>query len=356
MENKMQKVRFGIVGTGRISDWVLKGAVLDPRFEAAAVCSRTEEKGRAFAASHGIGKVYTDLELLASDPDIDAVYIGTPNDTHHDLAIRCMNRGKHVLCEKPLASNALEVKEMIAAARANGVMLMEAMISTLTPNFKAAARLLPTLGTPRRYFAAFCQYSSRYDLLKRIISGENSSSPVPSSFNPLHSGGALMDVGIYTIYPMVSLFGIPDTVRAGVTTCAVPAGEEPSLVDLQGSVLFSYPDMEAVVMYSKIADSALPCEISCDGGILALDQVHIARSVSLTRRGAPTSGRSGGPASEDVSVPPDADEYLCEFREFIDTLQSGRRESSVNTLATSLSVAAIMDEIRRQAGIVFPAD
>ena len=425
----MKKTRFGIVGTGRISDWVLKGAVLEPRFEAAAVCSRSLEKGRAFAEAHGIAKVYTDLDEMASDPEIDAIYIGTPNSTHHDLAILCMNHGKHVLCEKPMASNAREVGEMIDAAKANGVMLMEAMISTLCPNFVAARERLAEMGSVRHYFASFCQYSSKYDLVKRIIAGDDNSA-VPSSFNPDCCGGALMDIGIYPIYPMVALFGRPKGVKADITTCEVPvesgrfgtstgsvtgagtstssvtvagtsagsvteagtstssvtgagtsagsvtetgtsassaaeADAEPveasgrkgwKRVDLQGSVIFEYEGMSATVLYSKIADSHLCTEISCDRGILSLDQIHICRHAEMTRRGAPTSGRSSGPSAVDISVPADADEYLCEFREFIDVLESGCLESSVNSLETSLVTAEILDEIRHQAGVVFPDD
>lgn len=375
----MRKTRFGIVGTGRISDWVLKGAVMEPRFEAAAVCSRSRESGKAFAEAHGIAKVYTDIDEMASDPEIDAIYIGTPNSTHHDLAILCMNRGKHVLCEKPMAANAKEVKEMIDVARANGVMLMEAMISTLCPNFVAARACLAEMGNVRHYFASFCQYSSKYDLVKRIIAGEEDS-PVPSSFNPDCCGGALMDIGIYPIYPMVSLFGRPKGIKASVTTCKVPvassrfdklrdrereADAEPveassregwKRVDLQGSVVFEYEGMDATAIYSKIADSLLRSEISCDGGIISLDQIHICRHAEMTKRGAPTSGRASGPDAVDISVPVDADEYLCEFREFIDVLESGRIESSVNSLETSLATAEILDEIRRQAGVVFPGD
>ena len=351
----MRKTRFGIVGTGRISDWVLKGAVLDPRVEAAAVCSRSKESGEAFAKTHGISKVYTDIAEMAADPEIGAVYIGTPNSTHHDLAILCMNRGKHVLCEKPMGANAKEVKEMAEAAKASGVMLMEAMISTLCPNFVAARKHLAGMGAVRHYFASFCQYSSKYDLVKRIIAGEEDS-PVPSSLNPERCGGALMDIGIYTVYPMVSLFGRPKGIKASVTTCEVPVGAISKRVDLQGSVIFEYEGMDATVIYSKIADSNLRTEISCDGGILSLDQIHITREASLTRRGAPTSGRSSGPQAENISVPVDADEYLCEFKEFIDVLDSGRLESSVNSLETSLVTAEILDEIRRQAGVVFPAD
>ena len=370
----MRKTRFGIVGTGRISDWVLKGAVMEPRFEAAAVCSRSRESGKAFAEAHGIAKVYTDIDEMASDPEIDAIYIGTPNSTHHDLAILCMNHGKHVLCEKPMAANAREVKEMIDVARVNGVMLMEAMISTLCRNCVAARAHLAEMGDVRHYFASFCQYSSKYDLVKRIIAGEDDS-PVPSSFNPDCCGGALMDIGIYPIYPMVSLFGRPKGIKASVTTCEVPIAsshfdrfsdqEKPveassrkgeKRVDLQGSVIFEYDGISASVIYSKIADSLLRSEISCDGGIISLDQIHICRHAEMTRRGAPTSGRASGPDAVDISVPVDTDEYLCEFREFIDVLESGRLESSVNSMETSLVTAEILDEIRRQAGVVFTAD
>lgn len=165
-----------------------------------------------------------------------------------------------------------------------------------------------------------------------------------------------MDIGIYPIYPMVSLFGRPKGIKASVTTCEVPVGKEWKQVDLQGSVIFEYEGMSTAVIYSKIADSRLCSEISCDSGIISLDQIHICRHAELARRGAPTSGRASGPEAEDISVPVDTDEYLCEFREFIDVLESGRIESSVNSLETSLVTAEILDEIRRQAGVVFPAD
>jgi predicted dehydrogenase len=351
----MEKVRFGLVGTGRITDWVLKGAVLEPRFEAAAICSRREESGRAFAASHNIPKVYTDLDAMASDPDIDVIYIGTPNNTHKELSLRCMEHGKHVMCEKPLASNAAEVKEMVDAARRKGVMLMEAMISTLSPNFRNVQRKIKELGGVRHYSATYCQYSSKYDKLKGILAGR-CDGPVPSSFNPDCSGGALMDVGIYTIYPMITLFGEPKGLTAKSVTCNVPVMGCMKPIDLQGNVIFEYDEMSAEVMYSKIADSLLRTEISCDAGIFSLDQIHITRNVTFTKRGAPTSGRSGMPEAVDITVPRDADEYLCEFREFIDVLQSGRLESENNSLENSLATARVMEEIRRQAGIKFPAD
>ena len=200
------KIRFGMVGTGFIADWVLAGARQDARFEAVAICSRTQERADAFAAKHGIPHTFTLLEEMAASPLVDAVYIATPNFLHASQSILCMRHGKHVLCEKPLASNAREARQMVAVARECGVTLMEAMISTLNPNFRVVQEYLPRLGTIRRYFASFCQYSSRYDKFRQGI--------VLNAFNPELSNGAMMDIGVYTVYPMVALFGRPLEVEA----------------------------------------------------------------------------------------------------------------------------------------------
>lgn len=165
-----------------------------------------------------------------------------------------------------------------------------------------------------------------------------------------------MDIGIYPIYPMVTLFGRPSGIMANVLTVNVPTSRGMSPVDIQGAVVFEYGGMTASAVYSKVADSKLRTEISCENGILSLDQIHITRQVEFIPHGAPTSGRASGPSKEDITVPCDPDEYLCEFREFIDVLESGRLESGNNSLDNSLTVAVILDEIRRQARVTFPAD
>ena len=182
----MRKVRFGIIGTNFITDWILEAAREELRFEATAVCSRSRETGQAFALKHGIPHLFTSPEEMAASSLIDAVYIAVPNSLHAALSILFMQQGKHVLCEKPLASNAKEAREMIRVARQNGVTLMEAMKSTLTPNFRQLRRHLAEAGCLRRYFASYCQYSSRYDKLKAGI--------VLNAFNPELSNGAMMDL------------------------------------------------------------------------------------------------------------------------------------------------------------------
>ena len=101
----MEKVRFGVVGTNFITDWVIEGAKEDPRFELAAVYSRTRERGEEFAAKHNIPHIFTSLEDMAASDKVDAIYIASPNALHAEQSILCLSHGKHVLCEKPMSLN-----------------------------------------------------------------------------------------------------------------------------------------------------------------------------------------------------------------------------------------------------------
>ena len=337
----MKKIRFGVIGTNNITDWVIAGGKEDERFELVAVCSRTQERADEFAAKHGIPHTFTSVEEMATSPLIDAVYIATPNYMHARQSIVCMNCGKHVLCEKPFASNAREVKEMIEVARKNNVALMEAMISTLNPNFAVVKDKMEKLGTIRRYFASYCQYSSRYDKFKEGV--------IMNAFRPELSNGAVMDIGIYTIYPMVALFGRPNRIDAqGVV---LHTG-----VDGQGAVNFSYDGMNATVLYSKIANSALPTEIEGEEGNLLLDKIHITKEVRFIPRKATSQGKEQSYAGMEIGVPLGHSEYYYEIAEFINLIEQGKKESHVNSLDNSLATMEIIDEIRRQLGVCYPAD
>lgn len=330
-----------MVGTNFITDWVIAGARQDDRFELTAVYSRTQETADAFARKHAIPHTFTDLEEMASSPLIDAVYIASPNFLHARQSILCMRHGKHVLCEKPLASNAREVREMIATASENKVTLMEAMKPTLTPNFRSVRENLHRLGDVRRYFSCYCQYSSRYDKYKQGI--------ILNAFDPKMSNGAMMDIGIYTLYPLIVLFGKPKHVEASGILLS-------SGVDGQGAVNLLYDGMNATILYSKIVDSVLPTEIQGEDGNILLDRINIIRSVTYSPRVRASSGKGVSAAPEDISYPTDKDEYFYEVEEFINLIEQNRPESAVNSWTNSLATIEIIDEIRRQQGIVYPAD
>lgn len=328
-------VRFGIIGTGRISDWVLKGAEQDPRIKVTAVCSRSEQAAKAFVERNPLAKgakAYTSVAEMAADPMVDAVYIGTPNQTHCEYAIACLEAGKHVLCEKPLATNAEEGRRMVETAKAKGLLLMEAMISTLNPNFIMASSKLAEIAPIHHYSSYFCQYSTKYEALKR---GETASSFMPGT------AGALRDVGIYTLYPLVTLFGRPSEVNGKLTRFQTDKGES----DVCGTAHLRYDGMDATLTWSKSYDSFLPTEIAGEKGNIILDDIHIARKAEIIPHAAPTSGQGPKPGSIILSEGLPHNEYYYEFKEFADLLENSQTESSVNSLDTSLTVLEIIDQL-----------
>lgn len=332
MNNTLSKIRFGIIGTNFITEKILNAAKYDARFELTAIYSRTQERADEFASKYNIPYTFISLDMMAQSDQIDAVYIASPNYLHASQSILFMQHGKHVLCEKPFASNAKEVEAMIATAKKYDVVLMEAMKPSLTPNFKAIKNRIQEIGTIRRYFSSYCQYSSRYDKLKEGI--------VMNAFDPSLSNGAAMDLGVYTIYPMVVLFGRPKKISA--TGLLLSTG-----ADGQGAINFEYEGMNATVLYSKIADSNLPTEIQGEEGTITADRINIISQVTLKTRNGKESV---------ISKPDTIDDYYYEIAEFIDLIQQGKKESEINSLENSLITIEIIDEIRKQLGITYPAD
>jgi predicted dehydrogenase len=324
--------RFGVIGTNWITERFIEAAQEMEEFILSAVYSRTEERAKDFAAKYQIPNAYTDLESLVAGDQVDAIYIASPNSFHAKQAIFCMNHGKHVLCEKPLASNAAELKEMIAAAQKNNVLLMEALKSTLLPNFRIIKENLHKIGQVRRYFASYCQYSSRYDAFKE--------GKILNAFNPAYSNGSLMDLGIYCIYPMVALFGKPDSIQAAGVMLS-------SGVDGEGSMVMKYQEMDAVIMHSKITNSYLPSEIQGENGTLIIDKINEMDSIKIHYRDG---------TIEELTGPQREPSMFYEAKEFVQLLEKGSRQSAVNSHANSLATAEVMDEARRQIGLVFAAD
>ncbi|HRW94451.1 MAG TPA: Gfo/Idh/MocA family oxidoreductase [Bacteroidales bacterium] len=312
-------IRFATIGSNVIVDSFLRGAAHDPRFQLQAVYSRTQERATEFADKYGVKHTYTSLEALAADPHVDAVYIASPNCFHAPQAMLMMEHGKHVLCEKPLAPSFAEGKAMTREARRHGVVLMEAMKTTLLPNFFRIKEALPQIGTVRRFFAQFCQYSSRYDNFKKGI--------VSNAFRAGMGNGALRDLGVYGLAPLVHLFGMPQQLQASAILLSTG-------VDGQGTVLMTYPGMEAVVEFSKISDSFLPSEIQGENGRILLGKLSTVKDPVLVMRDGTTT---------DLSVPTIADDMYYELKEFIDVIESGAAESAVNTHQRSLDVLQLVD-------------
>ncbi|NMI03271.1 Gfo/Idh/MocA family oxidoreductase [Paenibacillus sp. SZ31] len=325
-------VRFGVVGTNWITERLLEAAAQVEGFKLTAVYSRTEDKANAFADKYEVEHRFTDLEELAASDVIDAVYIATPNTVHAEQAELFLRNGKHVLCEKPLAANSAEVRSMIDTAREHEVLLMEAMKSTLVPQFKMVKSNLHKIGPVRKYVAGYSQYSSRYDKYKEGI--------VLNAFKPELANGALMDLGVYCLYPLVTLFGAPNRVQSQAMMLE-------SGVDGQGSVLLDYDGMDAVVTYSKISNSHLPSEIMGELGSIIIDKIGSPEHAEI---------RYNDGTVEQITVEQNHPAMYYEVEEFVNLVQQGEKESGMNTYERSYVTMQVMDQIRKQIGLVFPND
>jgi predicted dehydrogenase len=325
-------IRFGIIGTNWITEEFLKGANEHNHFKLTAVYSRTEETAKSFADKHGVQHTFTDLQAFAASNTFDAVYIASPNSFHAEQAILLMQNGKHVLCEKPFASNAKEVEKMIDAAKRNNVLLMEAMKTTFLPNFKVIQEHIHKIGKIRRYVANYCQYSSRYDSFKN--------GTILNAFDPTFSNGSLMDIGIYCVYPMVVLFGKPQSIQANGFILS-------SGVDGQGSIIANYGEFEGVINHSKISNSYLSSEIQGEKGSIVLDRISRTSKVEI---------RYHDGTVEDITKDTPKHPMFYEVEHFIELLQQNKQESPINSYYRSIETIKILDEARKQIGLIFPAD
>ncbi|MEM6051478.1 Gfo/Idh/MocA family oxidoreductase [Erwinia sp. P7711] len=323
-------IRFAVVGTNWITRQFVDAAHETGKMKLTAVYSRSLEQAQAFSKDYPVEHLFTSLEQMAQSEATDAVYIASPNALHCQQALLFLQHKKHVICEKPLASNLREVEAMIACARDNQVVLFEAFKTASLPNFLILQQALPKVGKLRKALLNYCQYSSRY---QRYLDGEN-----PNTFNPAWSNGSIMDIGYYCLATAVSLWGEPDRVTA--TASLLESG-----VDAHGTVLMEYGDFDVTLLHSKVSQSVVPSEIQGEQGSLVIEQVSECQRVSFMPRGA---------KSQDLSYPQHINTMLYEAETFARLVETNEIDHA--GLATSRTTAKLLTEIRRQTGVVFPAD
>lgn len=262
-------MRFGIIGTNFISDWFCEALSRTSCATAAAVYSRTMEKGTEFAARHDIPCHFDNLDaMLASD--IDAVYVASPTFMHGTQAIAAMRAGKHVLVEKMMASSYEIAAEMRSVAEQSGVVLLEAMRPAFDPSSEAIRHAISKIGRLRRAHLEYCQYSSRYDSFR--------SGRVLNAFDPGICNSALADIGIYPLHMALYYFGSPNAVSA--RSVLLDNGFEGA-----GEMLMEYDGMLCNVSYSKINDGRGVSVIEGEDGSVVFDRVNGPRRIELCLRG-----------------------------------------------------------------------
>lgn len=366
------KIRLATIGTSPISDNLLEAAREVDGITYVGTFSRDAERARAFTKSHGGTHAFTSLEELASSPEVDAAYVASPNACHLDQALALASANKHLLVEKPLCANRYDAQRLFAAAELHGVVVMEAMRPLHDPAWRAVAAALPSVGELRRASLRFGRYSSRFDDLK---AGRHT-----NIFDARMASGALMDMGIYTVEPMVALFGMPERIVAAAALVAEKGNHlTGGAIDGAGSALCIYgddsgtPGLVVELAYSKITTDLLPSQIEGDLGTITIDGVSIPQGASVLHRGRAVRGdaraiaTSVGDTHERLDVRPCPNSMVYELADFVrlvrnepvDTLWGpalDARGAFASFRDVTLGALAVTDEIRRQTGVKFPAD
>ena len=323
-----RKIKIGVVGTNFVSDWLVEAAALTGDFDVTGVYSRKRETGEAFASKHGIKSVFTDYGEFLESEEIEAVYIASPNSLHFEQTMQALSSGKHVLCEKPIATSSEQLALMEKTAKEKNLVLLEAMRPAHDPAMRIIKENISKIGKVRRACFQFCQYSSRYDKYKEGI--------VMNAFNPKLSNAAVMDLGVYCLCYSIMLFGKPADVN--VSSVFLPNGME-----AQGTVLLTYDGMISEISYSKIADALTPSYIYGEDGFIEIDKLSTPSKLRIVYRDK---------REENLNYTPCENNMVYELNSFSDLI-NGEDSLLLEMQETTRITTEVLDEIRKKSGIVF---
>ena len=326
-------LRWGVIGAGYIADIFAKSVNGHTQSRIHSIASRDSHRSNIYAKKHGVPNVRAGdnaYERLVADPDIDAVYIATPHGMHRDHALLAIAAGKPVLVEKAFTRNGAEAREVLDAARAAGTFVMEAVWTRFLPHMVEARRLVAEgeIGELVHVSADFGG-SPEYD-------------PQHRNFNPDLAGGALLDLGVYPINFIHDFLGAPSAVRA--IGALAPTG-----VDLRETVLMDYADRRAqgTALSTFEVDTARLATISGTRGRIDCGHDYYGPTSFTLHR----DGRRAFEFSQNTPLG-----WQYQVAEVARCVTEGRTESSVMPHSATLEVMDVMDEARRQLGVVYPGE
>lgn len=327
----VDKIRWGILGTGMIAHKFAEGLRVLPDAVLTAIGSRSQAAADRFGDAFDVPHRHATYQDLASDPEVDVIYVSSPHPMHKEDTLLCLEAGKAVLCEKPFTMNSQESEAVIRAARERGLFLMEAMWTRYLPAVVRARQLLAegVIGEVRMVQADF-GFRAEVDPKHRLL-------------NPDLGGGALLDVGIYTVSLASMVFGqqpaeINSQVYLGSTG-----------VDELSGTIFRYPAGQIAVLSSSLQintphDAVI---IGTKGSIRIHPSFWCTDGMTLTLDGQP---------EQVMNLPRVGNGYNYEAAEVMACLRAGKRESEVMPLDETLAIMQTLDRIRALWGLKYPTE
>ncbi|MCB8977310.1 MAG: Gfo/Idh/MocA family oxidoreductase [Ardenticatenaceae bacterium] len=354
-------IHWGIVGTGMVANHFANGLRLLPGSQLLAISSRQESTAKIFASQHDVPRTFVGHQSLASDPDIDVVYIGTPHPTHKQIALDCIEAGKAILIEKPFALNEQEAQIIVNKAREKGVFCMEAMWMRFIPLIQRVKNIVTEDALGENL------------LLNATLGFRSPFSSENRFFNLKLGGGALLDAGVYPINLAFWLLGKPNTIKS-----YLKIGQ--TGVDELGAFIFGYQNGSlAVLSTGNRIFSFNQASIQGEKGRLQIyepiysptrmkiDIFQDSKSSSkvrqiasqlewlrkMSRRVRTLTSRL---QNSDIYMPITGNGYQYEAEEVEHCIRNGQLESNIMPLNETLDVLSVMDEIRKQWDFFYPVE
>lgn len=325
----MKIYKIGIIGCGGIAKKMAATLGKMKEVKRYAVASRTQEKAKAFADEWGFEKAYGSYEELANDPEVDLIYIATPHAMHYDNARMCIEKGKPVLCEKAFTANARQAEELLNFAHEKKVFITEAIWTRYMPLSLTIQELLKkgAIGTP---YTLSANLSYPISDKERII-------------RPELAGGALLDIGVYTLNFAAMAFG--NDIAETHSACQKTA----TRIDAQESITLFYKDGKMATLQSSIyAQSDRMGVISGDKGHLIVENINCPESVRVVDKDYQTVAVYQAP--EHITG------YEYQVYASIEAIEKGWLESPYMPHAETLRIMRQMDNLRKEWGVVYPCD
>ncbi len=325
-----KKIKWGILGLGGIANAFAEGVSVLPDAEVIACGSRTAEKAEQFGTKWNIPNRHASYESLVADPDVDAIYVATPHPIHKENCLLAIANGKPVLCEKPFTVNAGETEEVIAAAKAANLLVMDGMWSRFLPHIVKAHELANSgvIGELRMIQADFAFRGGW--------------SPEERWLNPVLGGGGLLDVGVYVISLAQLFFGQPTSI-----TGTAHIGE--TKVDEQAAMVLGFSEGKIASLICGVRTNT-PHEATIFGTEGSI-QLH-----KLWWRPSKLTLNVYGKDSEEIAPEIIGNGFNYEAAEFARCLREGIKESPMRPYAETISVMNTMDVLRKQWGLVYPGE
>jgi len=320
-------LRWGILGAGGIARKFAESLNYTSSGSLYGVGSRSLEKAKAFGADFGAEVCYGSYEELVADPNVDAVYVATPHPFHRENTLLALNHSKAVLCEKPLAVNCAEAREMVDLAREKGCFLMEAFWTRFIPAPREARRLIQegAIGSVKSCWLSFVM--------------ENDGNPQGRLLNPALAGGALLDIGVYPINISQWMLG-----KIALEEQRVKLG--PTGVDVEADLHVSFEKGGRGQLHFDL-DTPFSAKALFEGtqGTLELaDPFFFSQQVILEKEGT----------REVLDFPFEGPGYHFEADHVAWCLEQGLTQSPEMPWEESLQLMGFTEELRKKWGLVYP--